>query len=272
MPREDSQAVVPATPGHSETPVPAQNRTGDARAIVSAHALSFAYLRDGEARQVLRDVDFALHPGECVGLCGHNGSGKTTFFRCLTGLERPQAGEIRLYGAPVRSEREFYALRRAVGFVLQDADDQLFSPTVLEDVAFGPLNLGLNAAEARVRAETTLDALGLHGYGERLTHRLSGGEKKLVSLATVLAMRPAALLLDEPTTGLDPDARQRIIDILRGLDSARVVISHDWDFLAQVSSTYYSLDRGRLLPAAPCQVHVHRHAHPLGDMPHAHES
>ena len=239
-------------------------------AIFSLEQMHFAYAREGEARTVLRDVNFSLFPTQKVGLYGPNGSGKTTFFRCITGLARPQQGLIRFHGHILSAEKDFRELRCKVGFVLQHAEDQLFFPTVLEDEAFGPLNLGLTPDEARQRALETLENLGLAGFEQRLTHRLSGGEKKLISLATVLAMRPEALLLDEPTNGLDNDARQRIIDILRGLSTARITISHDWDFLAQASTEYLTILDGRLTSCAPSFAHAHMHAHPLGNEPHEH--
>lgn len=243
-------------------------------AVFSLENLSFSYApgeKDQErARNVLRDVNFSLFPGRKIGLYGPNGSGKTTFFRCVTGLAHPQKGIVRFHGQALEREKDFYQLRCKVGFVLQHAEDQLFFPTVLEDVAFGPLNLGLSPGEARQRALETLDNLGLAGFENRLTHRLSGGEKKLISLATVLAMRPEALLLDEPTNGLDNEARQRIIDILRGLDTARITISHDWDFLTQTSTEYLTIVDGRLTGGEPCFAHAHMHAHPLGREPHAH--
>ncbi|MBD5626781.1 MAG: ABC transporter ATP-binding protein [Desulfovibrio sp.] len=238
--------------------------------LLDIRGLCFAYAGDGAGRPALHDVSLTLEPGQRLGLYGPNGSGKTTLFRCITGLEMPQQGEIFLNGAPVRTEKEFRILRRAVGYVLQNADDQLFFPTVLEDVAFGPLNLGLAPEEARARAEETLASLGLGAYGERLAHRLSGGEKTLVALATVLAMRPEALLLDEPTTGLDADARERIIEVLNGLTTARIVISHDWDFLERVAGEIWGMDKGRLQTGVPLEAHTHRHAHPLGEIPHAH--
>ncbi|WP_288229917.1 ABC transporter ATP-binding protein [uncultured Desulfovibrio sp.] len=243
----------------------------DGEAIFSLEHVDFAYARDGKPRTVLRDVNFALFPAQKVGLYGPNGSGKTTFFRCITGLARPQRGMVRFHGQILSREKDFRELRCKVGFVLQHAEDQLFFPTVLEDVAFGPLNLGLTPGEARQRALETLEDLGLAGFEQRLTHRLSGGEKKLISLATVLAMRPEALLLDEPTNGLDNDARQRIIDILRGLSTARITISHDWDFLAQTSTEYLTILDGRLTSCAPSFAHAHMHAHPLGNEPHEHE-
>lgn len=241
-----------------------------AQPILDVRGLSFSYPSENGRRAALRDVDLTLLPGQRLGLYGPNGSGKTTLFRCITGLETIGTGEIRLHGTPIRTEKDFRRLRRAVGYVLQNADDQLFFPTVFEDVAFGPLNLGLDAEEARARAGETLAGLGLADYGQRLAHRLSGGEKTLVALATVLAMRPEALLLDEPTTGLDADARQRIIDVLRELPTARIVISHDWDFLERVADEIWGMDNGRLLTGIPLHAHMHRHAHPLGEVPHAH--
>lgn len=239
-------------------------------AIFSLEGLCFSYGRNGAVRQVLCDVDFSLHPGQRIGLYGPNGSGKTTLFRCITGLARPQSGQVLFHGAPLRDEKDFYDLRCKVGFVLQHAEDQLFFPTVLEDVAFGPLNLGLSADDARDCAMETLRNLGLAGFENRLTHRLSGGEKKLVSLAAVMAMQPEALLLDEPTNGLDNEARQRIIDILGSLDTARITISHDWDFLAQTSTQYLTIAHNRLSACAPSFAHAHMHAHPLGNEPHEH--
>ncbi|SCM70856.1 ABC transporter ATP-binding protein [Desulfovibrio sp. 86] len=238
--------------------------------IFSLENIHFQYERDGNIRQVLKGVDLALLPDQHIGFYGPNGSGKTTLFRCVTGLITPQQGCVRFHGREMRTEKDFHSLRCAVGFVLQHAEDQLFFPSVLEDVAFGPLNLGLSPEAARERAHETLRNLGLDGFENRLTHRLSGGEKKLVSLAAVLAMRPEALLLDEPTNGLDNEARERIIDILQKLPTARITISHDWDFLARISTTYLTLAHGRLDACAPSFSHTHAHAHPLGDEPHAH--
>ena len=238
--------------------------------IFSLKGISFGYDQSNSMRPVLHDVDFSLHPGQRIGLYGPNGSGKTTLFRCITGLARPQSGQVLFHGVPLNDEKDFHELRCKVGFVLQHAEDQLFFPTVLEDVAFGPLNLGLAPDEARDRAIETLRDLGLAGFEDRLTHRLSGGEKKLVSLAAVMAMQPEALLLDDPTNGLDNDARQRIIDILSCLDTARITISHDWDFLAQTSTQYLTIAHNHLHSCAPSFAHAHMHAHPLGNEPHEH--
>lgn len=238
--------------------------------IFSLEQVEVTYTGTRGPRRVLQDVSFALAPGQRIGLYGPNGSGKTTLFRCITGLVRPSKGLVRFHGKALHDEKGFHALRCKGGFVLQHADDQLFFPTVLEDVAFGPLNLGLSAAEAGEQARATLQRLGLSGFEQRLTHHLSGGEKKLVALATVLAMDPEALLLDEPTNDLDQEARQRLIDILCDLPTARMVISHDWDFLSRVCGEYRTIREGHLLACAPDVRHSHEHVHPLGGEPHWH--
>jgi cobalt/nickel transport system ATP-binding protein len=246
------------------------SETARQKSIFSLENVHLAYVRGETRREVLRDVNFALFPGQRLALYGPNGSGKTTLFRCITGLARPQRGLVRFHEAIMRTEKDFLALRRNVGFALQQAEDQLFFPTVLEDVAFGPLNLGLEPEDARERALDALASLALSGFENRLIHQLSGGEKKLVSLAGILAMRPEALLLDEPTSGLDSAARERLTEILRGLATPRVVISHDWDFLAQVSTEYLTIRDGRLHRFSPSFAHAHLHAHPLGNEPHEH--
>ena len=240
------------------------------KSIFSLAHIHLAYIQEQTCREVLRDVNFALFPGQRVALYGPNGSGKTTLFCCITGLVRPQQGQVRFHDTLMQTEKDFLALRRSVGFVLQQAEDQLFFPTVLEDVAFGPLNLGLEPARARERALATLASLDLSGFEDRLIHQLSGGEKKLVALAGVLAMQPEALLLDEPTNGLDNSARERLTAILRGLDTPHIVISHDLDFLTQVATEYLTIQDGRLNSFSPSFEHAHLHAHPLGNAPHEH--
>ena len=190
-----------------------------------------------------------LHSGEQIGLFGPNGSGKTTLLRLIMGLEKPQKGRILLHGLPVADAKTLHRLRCSIGFVLQNSEDQLFSPTVLEDVAFGPLNIGLNRQEARDRAMETLESMGISSLADRQTHRLSGGEKKMVSIATVLSMRPEALFLDEPTSFLDDEAKNRIIATLQGQSTARIVVSHDRHFLEQTASTFLRIREGVLAPA-----------------------
>jgi len=220
----------------------------------------------------LKDLFFELGDRERIGLIGPNGSGKTTLFHVIMGLLRPLSGKIEIFGHPVRDEKDFRPVRQRIGLLFQDADDQLFSPTVLEDVAFGPLNQGKSVEEAKNIARETLTSLGLNGFETRITHKLSGGEKKLVSLATVLAMRPKVLLLDEPTNGLDSETTERIIGILKYIDIAYVFISHNMDFIAQTTDKIYGMVDGQIFLEEEKVPHTHAHAHGYGKVPHTHSS
>jgi cobalt/nickel transport system ATP-binding protein len=233
--------------------------------LLQLQGVSFAY---GDA-PVIRSADLELN-GDCVGLIGPNGGGKTTLLHLAMGLLAPDSGEVLLHGEPVRDKRSLRELRRQVGFVFQNPDDQLFCPTVVEDVAFGPLNLGLSPEQARDKASATLARLGLEGFEDRVTHRLSGGEKRIVSLATVLAMEPRGLLLDEPTNDLDPGTRARFLDILRSLDQSLLIVSHDWEFLEQVTDRLFVLEDGRLQRQSRGILHRHVHVHPGGGHEHVH--
>jgi cobalt/nickel transport system ATP-binding protein len=245
----------------------AQVPAGDNHAsVIELRGVGFAYPM--AAAPVLEAVDLALMPGQRLGLFGPNGCGKTTLLSVMTGLRAATSGQILHRGNPVRSEEDFAALRREMGLLLQNADDQILFPTVLDDVAFGPLNLGMKPSEAEAEARRALEFVGLSGFDERLAHKLSGGEKKLVTLAGVLAMRPKALLLDEPTASLDPATRDRLAHILSHLDAAVLTVSHDWDFLNLVASEYYTIENGRLVREAATQLHWHAHAHPHPEQPH----
>ncbi len=205
--------------------------------------IHFAYDRQ---RIVLRDADFELQRGERIALVGRNGAGKTTLFHLMVGLQRPQSGTIEAFGKVRTAEKDFVEVRARAGLLFQDSDDQLFCPTVAEDVAFGPLNLGKSAQEARIIVRSTLASLGLEGFEDRITHKLSGGQKRLVALAAVLAMEPDVLLLDEPTNALDAETEARLTDILVHLPQSLVVISHDEEFLARVTQARVRLESGRL--------------------------
>jgi len=211
--------------------------------LICLSDVRFAYQPD---RPVLAGVDLEFGPGERVGLSGPNGSGKTTVLALLVGLLRPTAGQIEVFGKARSCEADFREIRGRVGLLFQDSDDQLFCPTVAEDVAFGPLNLGIPRHEVRTIVSQTLLSLGLAGYEDRITYKLSGGEKRLVALATVLAMRPEVLLLDEPTAGLDEAALNRVTEIFVGLPQAMLVVSHQHDFLERLTRRRYRLTDGRL--------------------------
>ena len=158
-----------------------------------------------------------------------------------------------------------------MGLLFQNADDQLFSPTVLEDVAFGPLNMGMKAKEARRLSMATLEELNLKGFEDRITCKLSGGEKRLVALATVLVMEPQVLLLDEPTSGLDEATRERIISILNSLKISYIIVSHEYDFLTRTTQSMYGMEQSTIAyEGESAALHSHFHIHSLGKVPHKH--
>ena len=235
--------------------------------IIALRHIHYAYPGRGP---VLKDLDFTMRRGERIGWVAPNGSGKTTLFHIIMGLITPQSGDIEIFGKPVREEKDFVAVRRRIGMLFQDADDQLFSPTVLEDVAFGPLNMGKGKVDAIAVSRRVLGELGLNGFEDRVTYKLSGGEKRLVALATVLAMEPDVLLLDEPTSGLDEQTKARLKTVLHGLDLSYILISHEFDFMADMVTTYNTLQDGKIVVDARHHPHVHQHAHPLGRQPHKH--
>lgn len=210
---------------------------------LSLDRVTFGY---DQARPVLDGINLTLRDGERVGLMGANGSGKTTLLHLLVGLRKVTSGTITCFGAERNTESDFREVRKRVGLLFQDSDDQLFCPTVAEDVMFGPLNLGKRNGDARRVALDTLNQVGLAGYEDRVTYRLSGGEKRLVALATVLAMQPDVLLLDEPLTGLDDEHEARIADILLGLPQAMLIVSHNRAFLDRVAQRTQVL-RGGIL-------------------------
>ncbi|MGB1237981.1 MAG: energy-coupling factor ABC transporter ATP-binding protein [Pseudomonadales bacterium] len=210
-------------------------------ALLEIKHLSYRY---PQAEQGLENINLQLQAGQRLALMGQNGAGKTTLLQLLVGLLTPQQGEILLEGKVYREERDFVALRRQVGLVFQDPDDQLFCPSVLEDMMFGPLNLGDSRDEAQRKAQQMLTKLGLSHLSSRMASQLSGGEKRLVTLGCVLVMQPKLLLLDEPTNALDRTARERLITLLKALPQAMLVISHDDDFLQQLGVERLALHRG----------------------------
>jgi cobalt/nickel transport system ATP-binding protein len=210
--------------------------------------LQFAY---GPDRPVLEGCDLCVEAGQRLGLVGSNGSGKTTLLWLIVGLLRRGGGRVEAFGTTRSTEADFRAIRGRVGLLFQDADDQLFCPTVAEDVAFGPLNLGRSRETVRRIVADTLESLGLAGYEDRITYKLSGGEKRLVSLAVVLAMEPELLLLDEPTAGLDDQSRQRVMHVLLALPQAMLIVSHDHGLLQRLATRIVRLEGGRLIDGDP---------------------
>ena len=214
--------------------------------MIKMQAVDFAY----EHRPpVFQNLDFSLSGGERLGIQGPNGAGKSTLFLLPMGLLSPNKGRVEVFGQPRSSEKDFRPVRTRIGYCFQDPDDQLFSATVKEDVAFGPLNQGKPKHQVLELVTDTLARLGLEGFEDRVTYHLSGGERRLVSLATVLAMQPEALLLDEPTAGLDPDTEKRLEEVLMSSKLSWAIISHDRAFLDRTCGRILSLENGRLTPA-----------------------
>jgi cobalt/nickel transport system ATP-binding protein len=215
---------------------------GDDPAI-RAQGLSYTY---AGGRVALSSVSFQVAAGESVGLVGPNGAGKTTLFLCLSGVLPVRAGAVHVGGLDPGVPAERRRLCTKVGIVFQNSDDQIINPTVLDDVAFGPLNLGLPPAAVKERVAEALARVGLTGFEERVPFHLSAGEKRRVALAGVLAMRPDVLLLDEPSTNLDPRGRRELIHLIQVIPATKVIACHDLEMILDVCSRVLLLDGGRL--------------------------
>ena len=205
--------------------------------------LRFAY---PDGHPALRGATLSIAPGDKAALVGPNGAGKSTLMLHLNGILQAAGGEVRVCGLPVRKDT-LGKIRAAVGLVFQDPDDQLFSPTVFDDVAFGPLHMGLPEAEVRQRVAEALAAVGMDDYAGRVSHHLSVGEKKRIAIATVLAMKPEILVLDEPSAGLDPRARRGLINLLRALPQTMLVSTHDIRMVAELFPRTAVMDGGRVV-------------------------
>jgi cobalt/nickel transport system ATP-binding protein len=204
---------------------------------------------DGVA--ALNGISLQVQPGESVGLVGPNGAGKTTLFLCLCGVLLPSQGTVRVFSLDPTQAGQRRQLVQKLGMVFQNPDDQLFCSSVFEDVAFGPLNLGLNEVEVRQRVTEALQRVGLHGLEERVPHHLSGGEKRRAALAGILAMQPDLLLLDEPSAHLDPRGRRELIKLLNSFPHTKLIASHDLPMLLDCCQRVLLLDQGRLIADGP---------------------
>jgi cobalt/nickel transport system ATP-binding protein len=212
--------------------------------------LHFAY-PDGNV--ALAGVDLTVAPGERVAILGPNGAGKTTLVLHLNGILHSGAGTVEIAGDRVDpADRARVAeIRRRVGIVFQDPDDQLFMPTVAEDVAFGPANLGVRGPELHARVDEALAAVDMAGHREQIPHHLSFGQRRRVAVATVLAMRPEILVLDEPSSNLDPASRRELADIIRSLPVTVLMVTHDLPYAMELCPRAVILDRGRVVADAP---------------------
>ena len=218
------------------------------RAAIEIRGLNYVY---PDGTRALKEIDLEILEGERVAFIGPNGAGKTTLLLHLNGLLTGE-GSIEVLEMPL-GDGAMGEIRRAVGLVFQDPDDQLFMPRVFDDVAFGPLNLGLPEAEVRERVVEALRIVGMEGHEERPPHHLSFGERKRVALATILAMRPKVLVLDEPTSNLDPQSRRELIALLRGLEKTLIVATHDLESVLELCPRAVLLDRGELIADGPAR-------------------
>ena len=210
--------------------------------IVEAVGLSFSY---PDGTRALDDVSLRIEHGESVAVVGANGAGKSTLLQHLDGCLAPTAGTVRVGDYPI-SKATLAAVRRSVGMVFQDPDDQLFMPTVFDDVAFGPLNLGLPPEEVEARVARALETVGAAHLRDRPPYRLSGGEKRAVAIATVLSMSPDVLVLDEPTASLDPRSRRQLIALLAQFAHTKIIATHDLDLVLDLCGRTIVLQGGRV--------------------------
>ena len=215
---------------------------------MSHHIVEFKDLayRYPDGTSALRGISFRITHGESVAVVGSNGAGKSTLLLHLTGALKPASGEIRIGDFPVTA-KTLPAIRRTVGMVFQDPDDQLFMPTVYDDVAFGPLNLGLPEEEVRNRVREALAIVGAGHLKDRPPYRLSQGEKRAVSIATVLAMSPDILVMDEPTANMDPTARRQVIELLKTFEHTKIIATHDLDLAMDLCRRTLIIHEGRMV-------------------------
>ncbi len=209
--------------------------------IIKVEGLRYSY---PDGRDILDGVTFTVEEGECFGIIGPNGAGKTTLLLNLLGILKGR-GNIEILGEKL-NKKNLNKIRRDVGFVFQDPDVQLFSSTLFDDIAFGPYNLGLSPSCVEKRVHEALSFVGLSGYEKRVPHHLSIGEKRRAAIATVLAMKPKVLLLDEPSSFLDPRMKRELIKLLNNMNITKIIVSHDFDFMSKVCSRVAVLYKGKI--------------------------
>ncbi|WP_297446980.1 ABC transporter ATP-binding protein [Desulfurobacterium sp.] len=199
-----------------------------------------------DEKTIFENVNFSLKEGEKFFIVGPNGAGKTTLIETVVGFIKPASGKIFLKGKEIKTEEDYYKLRITVGYIFQNPDDQLFSPTVEEDIAFGPLNIGIPREEIPRIIDNTLSTLGISHLKGKMTYKLSGGEKRLVSIASVLAMNPEALIMDEPTVGIDDKKLKLLIKFLKTTNKSLILITHNKEIINFFNWPTYKLENGKL--------------------------
>ncbi len=215
--------------------------------MIEFQNVNFSY---ESGKDVIHDMSFRIEKGESVGLIGANGAGKSTIMKLLLGLLQAVDGKVLIDGTEVKKET-LGEIRAKLGFVLQNSDNQMFMPTVYEDMIFGPLNYGLSREVVDKRVDEVLERLGLEYLKHRYNHKISGGEKRMGAIATILAMEPAAILMDEPTSALDPYNRRLVINTIRELDQTKLIASHDLDMILDTCDRVILISGGRVAADGP---------------------
>lgn len=215
---------------------------------LSTENLSFTY---PDGTQALKNINIEIEKGEKVAIIGPNGAGKSTLFSHFNGLTEPTSGCVKIEDKPISFEKdELLKVRQKVGIVFQDPNDQLFAPTVKEDIAFGPMNLGLSYDEVEKRVEDALKMVGMENYEDKTPHHLSGGQQKRIAIAGIIAMKPEIMILDEPTAGLDPDGVEKVLNIMNQLNKegmTLIISSHDIDMISKYADKIFILYNGEII-------------------------
>lgn len=215
---------------------------------LSTENLSFTY---PDGTQALKNINIEIEKGEKVAIIGPNGAGKSTLFSHFNGLTEPTSGCVKIEDKPISFEKdELLKVRQKVGIVFQDPNDQLFAPTVKEDIAFGPMNLGLSYDEVEKRVEDALKMVGMENYEDKTPHHLSGGQQKRITIAGIIAMKPELMILDEPTAGLDPDGVEKVLNIMNQLNEegmTLIISSHDIDMISKYADKIFVLYNGEII-------------------------
>lgn len=215
--------------------------------LLSLKNVNYSYEND---RQVLRNINLHVHPEESIGLIGANGAGKSTLMKLIVGLCSEFSGEIEVEGTPV-SKKDIKTVRQKIGYVFQDSDNQLFMSTVYQDLAFGPQNYGYSAAEVEHRVNKALEQVKITHLKDKQIYKLSGGEKKLAAIATILSLDPKLILMDEPSVALDPKNRRNLINILNRLNQVKLIASHDLDFIWDTCERTVLIADGAIIADGP---------------------
>lgn len=215
---------------------------------LSTENLSFTY---PDGTQALKNINIEIEKGEKVAIIGPNGAGKSTLFSHFNGLTEPASGCVKIEGKPISFKKDkLLKVRQKVGIVFQDPNDQLFAPTVKEDIAFGPMNLGLSYDEVEKRVEDALKMVGMENYEDKTPHHLSGGQQKRIAIAGIIAMKPELMILDEPTAGLDPDGVEKVLNIMNQLNEegmTLIISSHDIDMISKYADKIFVLYNGEII-------------------------